>query len=99
MAENMVDYDSVEIRKDIVKRLNRIEGQVKGIQKMIEEDKNCVDVLTQIAAVRAAINKVGGMVLEKYSIACIKNAVLSDSREQVLDDLIKTVQSFLKFID
>ncbi len=53
----------VEYKQDVIKRLNKIEGQIKGIRKMIDEEKNCVDILTQIAAVRSAINKVGGMVL------------------------------------
>ena len=43
----------------LIKRLNRIEGQVKGIQKMVDEERYCIDILTQISAVRSAINKVG----------------------------------------
>ena len=86
-------------KDDVIKRLRRIEGQVKGIQKMVEEDKYCADILTQIAAVRAAINKVGGIVLEKHSRTCVKNALTSDDKEKVMHDLIDTVQKFLKFVD
>lgn len=88
-----------EYKMNILKRLKRIEGQVKGIQKMIDEDKACVDVLTQIAAVRAAVSKVGGMVLEQHSKSCIQNALSVENREQALNDLIDTVQKFLKFVD
>lgn len=54
-------------KNDIIKRLKRIEGQVKGIQRMIEKDECCSDILIQVAAVRAAMNKVGGLILENYS--------------------------------
>jgi DNA-binding FrmR family transcriptional regulator len=88
------------VRKDdILKRLRRIEGQVKGIQRMIEEDKQCVDILTQVSAIRAAINKVGGLILEQHSMKCIENAVLSEDREKAVNDLAKTMQSFMKFSD
>lgn len=89
----------IESKEDILKRLRRIEGQVKGIHKMIEEDKNCVDILTQVAAVRAAINKAGGLILEKHSMTCIQNATSSEDKEQAVGDLVKTIQSFMKFMD
>lgn len=84
---------------EIIKRLNRIEGQIRGIQKMLENDKSCVDMLTQVAAVRAAINKVGGMMLENYTVKCLKNAATASEKEQVMEELTKTIQSFLKFVD
>lgn len=86
-------------REDILNRLRRIEGQVKGIQKMIEQDKYCTDILTQVAAVRAAINKVGSILLEKHSINCIQNAASEKDREKALDELAKTVQTFMKFAE
>ena len=46
----------------LIKRLNRIEGQVKGIQKMVDEERYCIDILTQISAIRSAINKVGSII-------------------------------------
>ena len=94
-----LDNKKIESKEDVIKRLHRIEGQVKGIQKMIEDDKYCVDVLTQVAAVRAAINKVGGIILENYSMTCLTDVVSSDDREQAIQTLTKTIQSFLKFVD
>ncbi|MCX7745597.1 MAG: metal-sensitive transcriptional regulator [Clostridia bacterium] len=88
-----------EYKEDVLKRLKRIEGQVKGIQKMVEEEKYCVDILTQVAAVRAAINRVGGIVLEKHSKSCLGSALNSEDKEKVLEDLIDTIQKFLKFVD
>jgi DNA-binding FrmR family transcriptional regulator len=88
-----------ESKEDMLKRLRRVEGQVRGIQKMIEEEKHCADILTQVAAVRAAINKVGSIILEKHSMTCIQNAVSSEDKEKAISELAKTMQSFMKFSD
>lgn len=85
-----------EIKKNIQTRLRRIEGQVKGIEKMIEKDSCCKEVLTQVAAVRAAINKVGFLVMENYAKDCILNPDNNDSREEEVDELLSTVLRFLK---
>ncbi|NMB98357.1 MAG: metal-sensitive transcriptional regulator [Clostridiaceae bacterium] len=83
-------------KDDVLKRLRRIEGQVKGIQKMIDEDRNCSDILTQVAAVRAAINKVGCIIIENHSSACIQKAVSSENKEKAMNELTKIIQSFTK---
>lgn len=83
-------------KNDIIKRLKRIEGQVKGIQRMIEKDECCSDILIQVAAVRAAMNKVGGLILENYSKNCIRQAVESNYEEDKIDDLIETMIKFMK---
>jgi DNA-binding FrmR family transcriptional regulator len=93
------DNISTESKEDILKRLRRIEGQIRGIQKMIDENKSCTDTLTQVAAVRAAINKVGSLILEKHSMTCIQNVVSSDDKEKALNDLTKTMKSFMRFVD
>ena len=90
---------SSDPKKDILMRLNRIEGQVKGIQKMIAEEKTCVDILTQVAAIRAAINKVGGLILENHAKECMLNSLDSEDKEVVIKNLVETIQKFLKFVD
>jgi CsoR family transcriptional regulator, copper-sensing transcriptional repressor len=94
-----MDEKNFATKEDILKRLRRIEGQVRGLQKMIEEEKTCVDILTQVAAVRAATNKVGSLILEKHSMACIQNAVSCEDKEKALSEFAKTMQSFMKFVD
>lgn len=84
---------------DLVKRVNRVEGQVKGIRRMIEEEEDCVAILTQIAAARAAINKVGAMILDEYVNDCIRKSTESPSKEQEIKKMTDSVQKFLKFID
>lgn len=93
------DNIGFETKEDILKRLRRIEGQVKGIQKMIDEEKYCGDILTQVAAVRAAMNKVGSIILEKHSMACIENVVSSEDKEKALSELAKTMRNFIRYVD
>lgn len=80
----------------ILKRLRRIEGQVKGIQRMVEQEEDCVNILVQIAAVRAAVNKVGGIILENHSKSCIKKALSKKNSEEEVDELIDMVLKFMK---
>ena len=94
-----MDEQQLEAKENLLNRLRRIEGQVKGIQRMIDEEKYCVDILTQVAAVRAAINKVGSLLLEKHSMKCIENAVSLEDKEKALNELVKTMKSFMKFAD
>lgn len=83
-------------KSDILKRLRRIEGQVKGIQKMVESDECCSDILIQIAAIRAAINKVGGLMLENYSKSCIMKSAENSIDGESIDNLIETMLKFMK---
>lgn len=94
MSEN-----KTESKVELLKRLRRIEGQVKGIQRMIEEDKSCTEILTQVAAVRAAINRAGSLILEKHSMTCIQNAASAEDKSEALAELTKTMKSFMKFVD
>ena len=94
-----MDEKKMESKEDILKRLRRIEGQVKGIHKMIEEDKGCADILTQVAAVRAAINKAGSLILEQHSMTCIEKVASAEDKKQALSELARTMQSFMKFVD
>ncbi|MCX7695168.1 MAG: metal-sensitive transcriptional regulator [Caloramator sp.] len=83
-------------KEDLIKRLRRIEGQVKGIEKMIENNADCRDILVQVAAVRAAISKVGALILENYSKSCILKASDDLVSEQEIEDLIETIVKFIK---
>jgi len=79
---------------DIMIRLKRIEGQVKGLQRMLDEEKCCSDILVQVAAVKAAINKVGIMIFEEHSRTCLKDALETES-DKALDDLIVLLNRFV----
>jgi len=64
-------------KEALTKRLHRIEGQVRGIERMIEEDRYCIDILTQIAAVRTALEQVGAKLLEDHVTHCVAEALAS----------------------
>ena len=68
-------------RDPALKRLKRLEGQVRGIARMVEEDRYCVDVLTQIAAARAALKGVERLVIEDHAAHCIEDALASGDRD------------------
>jgi DNA-binding FrmR family transcriptional regulator len=81
------------------KRLHRIEGQVRGIEKMIDEDRYCVDVLTQIAAVKTALEQVGAKLLEGHVNHCVADAIASgdeDAAGEKTAELLDAVQRFVK---
>ena len=78
--------------KKSIARLNRIEGQVRGVARMVEEDRYCIDVLTQIRAVRAALDKVEQEVLSHHLEHCVTDAFAAGSereRRMKVDELIK----------
>jgi DNA-binding FrmR family transcriptional regulator len=74
------------MRKDIkassLKRLNRIEGQVRGLARMVEEDRYCIDIVTQIAAVRAALRRAQEEILRDHVAHCVEHAIVSGSRAE-----------------
>ena len=81
----------------IIKRLNRIEGQVKGIQKMVEDERYCVDILVQISAIRSAINKVGNIILENHIKGCVANSIKEgnfEKSDELISELMQTINKF-----
>jgi CsoR family transcriptional regulator, copper-sensing transcriptional repressor len=73
----------VDAKSTTLKRLSRIEGQVRGLARMVEEDRYCIDIVTQISAVRAALRRVEEEVLREHVAHCVEHAIASgDSDEQ-----------------
>ncbi|TYS63536.1 metal-sensing transcriptional repressor [Sutcliffiella horikoshii] len=79
----------------MISRLNRIEGQVRGVKRLIEEDTYCDDVLTQISAVQSALNGLGKMLLEGHMKSCIVERI-QDGDTEVIDELLVTVKRLMK---
>ena len=83
----------------LIKRLHRIEGQVRGIEGMVEEDRYCIDILTQIGAVRTALEQVGARLLEDHVTHCVADAISSGDEAAANDrtaELLDAVQRFVK---
>ncbi len=76
-------------REAIVKRLNKIEGQVRGINRMLEEDRYCIDILHQVQATKAALTKVETALLKDHASACVEEALqkgtLGEQREKIVE--------------
>lgn len=83
------------VKKDLTTRLNRIEGQIRGIKGMIEQDVYCDDVITQLSATQSALNSVAKILLEGHLKGCVVNR-LSEGDEQILDELVVTIQKLMK---
>ena len=81
-------------RKNVADRLSKIEGHVRGIRNMVEEDRTCSDVLIQIAAVRSAIDKVAQIVLEDHMETCMVEAVKSGKAEAYLSEFKEALSKF-----
>lgn len=90
----MVQYK--DRKKELITRLKKIEGQVRGVQNMMEEERYCVDILVQIAAIRSAVNKVGLLVLEGHTKGCVAKAIHDDQGEQAIDELMDVLVKFMK---
>ena len=71
-----------DIKASCLKRLNRIEGQVRGLRRMVEDDRYCIDVVTQIAAVRAALRRAEEEILRDHVGHCVENAIASGNRAE-----------------
>ena len=84
-----------EERKALVNRLNRIEGQVKGIRGMVEKNAYCTDILTQVAAVTAALNAFNRELLADHIKTCVASDIRS-GKDETVDELIVTLQKLMK---
>jgi DNA-binding FrmR family transcriptional regulator len=86
-----------EDKGKILSRLNRIEGQVRGVSKMIEDDKYCVDILTQLSAIISSARNVGLLVLEDHIKGCVVNAAPEDQDER-LAELNLAIERFVRSV-
>ena len=83
----------------LTRRLHRIEGQVRGIERMVEDDRYSIDILTQIAAVRTALEQVGAKLLEDHVTHCVSNALASGDEAAAGEratELLEAVQRFVR---
>lgn len=88
-------HHSDKMKANLTTRLNRIEGQIRGVKAMIEKDTYCDDVLNQIAAVQSALNSVGKLLLEGHMKSCVVERIQAGESE-VIDELLITVNKLMK---
>ncbi len=83
-------------KDNLITRLNRIEGQIRGIKNMIEEEKCCVDVLVQVNAAKSALNSVGVMLLETHIRDCVEDAVEKGQCAEIIEQLTEVMKKYIK---
>lgn len=81
---------------DTLPRLKKIEGQVKGVIKMVENGEYCIDIVNQISATRRALDKVAMMILERHIKSCVRDAIVSRDAEDKIKELISTFDKYVK---
>lgn len=80
-----------EERAEMIARLKRVEGQAKGIQKMIEEGRDCVEVMNQLAAVKAAVAALSGEMLEAFALRCLRHPEDFPSPEHAIEQAVRAI--------
>lgn len=83
------------VKKDLITRLNRIEGQIRGIKGMVEKNVYCDDIITQLSATQSALNSVAKVLLDGHLKGCVKTQ-LAEGNEAILDELLITIQKLMR---
>ncbi|WP_134700722.1 metal-sensitive transcriptional regulator [Ammoniphilus sp. YIM 78166] len=94
-GEERTSHHSDKVKTNLAARLNRIEGQIRGVKGMIERDVYCDDVLNQIAAIQSALNSVGKLLLEGHMKSCVIEQI-KEGNHEVIDELLKTMNKLMK---
>jgi DNA-binding FrmR family transcriptional regulator len=89
MADDITD-------EKLMARLSRIEGQVRGVSRMLDENRYCIDVIEQITAARRALEKVALLVVQRHMNHCVKNAMAEGRGEDLTEELVDTLDKFLR---
>jgi DNA-binding FrmR family transcriptional regulator len=98
-SRGMPEYGYTKDKPALVTRLHRIEGQVRGIEKMVDEDRYCVDILTQISAATTALESLALQILDEHIRHCVAGALASGDAadaKQKTDELLQAVQRFAR---
>ncbi|ADU64178.1 MAG: metal-sensitive transcriptional regulator [Pseudodesulfovibrio sp.] len=94
------EKEQEQIKHNVLSRMKRIEGQVRGIQRMIEDGKECEDILVQVRAVRSALQSANKLILKRYMLRCYNEAVLEShdghDEHEALEKFIKVLTGFLE---
>lgn len=88
-------YGYFDKKDSVAKRLNRVEGQVRGINKMVQDDKYCIDIMTQISAVQSALDQVALELLTEHTRHCLTNGKTGTGKDEKVEELVKAVGRML----
>lgn len=85
-----------ETKKDVLPRLRKIEGQIKGIQQMVEKERYCIDIINQVTAAQRALDQVSLRVMQRHIESCVANSIKSDGGTPIIGELMETIYKFIK---
>jgi len=85
-----------ETKKDVLPRLRKIEGQIKGIHKMVEKERYCIDIINQVTAAQRALDQVSLKVMKRHIESCVTDAIKSDGSGPIIGELMKTIYKFIR---
>ena len=88
-------HREMQEKKSLMTRLNKIEGQVRGIRAMVDDDRYCVDILTQVSAVQAALNSFNKVLLANHIRTCVADDI-RDGKDETIDELVTTLQKLMR---
>ena len=83
-------------KNDVLPRLRKIEGQIKGIHRMIEKERYCIDIVNRVTAVQKALDQVDLMVMQRHIESCVTDAVKSDEGAPIMGELMETIYKFIR---
>ena len=93
--DDAVKHREMQEKKSLMTRLNKIEGQVRGIRAMVEDDRYCVDILTQVSAVQAALNSFNKELLARHIKTCVSEDI-KEGNEEAVDELCELLKKLMK---
>ncbi len=89
----MINQDT---KTEVLLRLKRIEGQIRGLQKMVDEERYCIEIINQITAVCRALEQVGLTVMKRHLESCVADSIKAKNSSEKIKELIETVEKFIK---
>ena len=98
MSENCCEkhkHRETEEYRELIRRLNRIEGQIRGVKGMVEEERYCVDILNQVSAIHSALNGFNKVLLSSHINTCVVKDI-RDGKEEAVDELCETIKKLMK---
>ncbi len=84
------------VKENALKRLRRIEGQVKGLQRMVDEEQYCIDLVNQVNAIRRALEGVALLIMKRHVESCVAESIKGGEGPCKIDELIKTIDRFIR---
>jgi len=85
-----------ETKRDVLSRLKKIEGQIRGIERMVEREKYCIDIINQVTAAQRALSQVGLKVMQRHIESCVTDAIKSNGGGPIVGELMETIYKFIR---